>query len=198
MPFMHTQEIELGRASNIGLCAMVFMTAALLLVFILAGPALSAPKAVYKIPKAAKPPPEANKSGSGAGKSAPGVKETKAPVKPKYVYNPKGKPDPFKPFIAEQEELDEARRKEPRTYLETLELSQLELIAIIESPKGNWAMVRDGKGIGYSIRKGTAIGTRDGVVAEINGKEIVVKERHRDLKGKTKVKYVRKGLHVTQ
>jgi hypothetical protein len=190
--------------------------------------AQSAPKVVYKVSKSADAKPADTKSveseeteaketetkgseikgsetkraetqgGPPAQVAGFGGGETGVPSKPVYVYNPAGKTDPFKPFIAEQEEAEEPRGGEPRTYLETLELSQLDLIAIVETSNGNWAMVRDGKGIGYTIRKGTRIGVHGGVVEAIGGKEIVIRESHRDYKGKTTVKYVRKALPSPQ
>ena len=90
--------------------------------------------------------------------------------------------------------VEEKKRRKPKTYLETLDLSQMDLIAIIISPKGNWAMVRDAKGLGYVIRKGTLIGTNEGVVDEIREKEVVVRERHRDYRGRVKTKDVAKKL----
>ena len=100
-----------------------------------------------------------------------------------HSYDPTGRIDPFKSFIAEQEAIEEKKKKEVKTYLETLDLSQLDLIAIILSPKGNWAMVRDSKGLGYVIRKGTPIGINGGIVHEIREKEVVIREEVRDFKG---------------
>lgn len=99
-----------------------------------------------------------------------------------YVYDPTGKTDPFKSFIAEQESVEEKKKRKPKTYLETLDLSQLDLIAIIISQKGNWAMVRDSKGIGHVIRKGTPIGLNEGVVYEIKEKELIVREKRKDFR----------------
>ena len=109
-------------------------------------------------------------------------------------YDPTGKTDPFKSFIAEQEAIEEKKRRKPKTYLETLDLSQMDLIAIIISPKGNWAMVRDAKGLGYVIKKGTPIGINEGVVQEIREKEVIVRERYRDYRGREKTKDVAKKL----
>jgi len=111
-----------------------------------------------------------------------------------YTYDPSGKTDPFKSFIAEQEEMAEKQKRKPRTYLETLDLSQLELIAIITGPKGNYAMVRDSKGVGHVILKGTSIGTNGGVVEKITDKEVVIREEYRDFKGAAKFKDVTKKL----
>lgn len=115
-----------------------------------------------------------------------------------YSYDPRGKTDPFEPFITEME-MEEGKegekKKKPKTYLETLDLSQLELTAIVMSPKGNFAMVRDSKGLGYVIRKGTAIGTNGGVVAEIKEKEVVIHEELKDFRGQKKDKEIVKKLY---
>jgi len=132
-------------------------------------------------------------------KLAPGtVAKTVSQNEESYVYNPVGKPDPFKSFIAKQEAYEKKRKKKkPRTYLETLELSQLDLIAIVISPKGNWAMVRDSKGVGHVIKKGTAIGTNEGVVYKITPDKVIIRERHMDFRGKEVVKEIVKKLHAS-
>ena len=115
---------------------------------------------------------------------------------PKYSYDPTGKTDPFKSFIAEQEEFAEKQRRRPRTYLETLDLSQLELIAVIVGPRGNYAMVKDSKGTGHVITKGTAIGTEGGIVDRITDREVVIKEDYKDFRGNVKQKEITKKLPV--
>lgn len=79
------------------------------------------------------------------------------------------------------------RLRAPRTELQKLKLHQLLLTAIVESPKGEWAMVRDEKGMGYVLKKGTAIGVMGGRVAKISGsqKKIIIKEP-----------YLEKELHI--
>jgi type IV pilus assembly protein PilP len=115
-----------------------------------------------------------------------------------YSYDPEGKTDPFKSFIALMEDAEKKKRRKPKTYLETLDLSQLELIAIIVGPKGNWAMVREAKGLGHVIRKGTPIGTRSGVVHEITDKQVVIREEYKDFKGRTKYKDIAKKVPALQ
>ena len=129
-----------------------------------------------------------------AAKGTEQGKEGVEPEKVRYYYDPTGKTDPFKSFIAEPEEVEEKKKRKPRTYLETLDLSQLELIAIIVGPKGNWAMVRDSKGMGHVIQKGTFIGTRGGVVHQITAKELVVREQYKDFKGNLQEKLIAKTL----
>ena len=111
-----------------------------------------------------------------------------------YFYDPRGKTDPFKSFIAIQEEMEEKKKRKPRTYLETVDLSQLELSVIITSTKGNWAMVRDAKGLGHVIKKGTFIGTNGGIVYEITNKAIIIREEYRDFRGRKKFKDIPKKL----
>jgi len=127
--------------------------------------------------------------GQAAAPGEPAKSEEK-----KYSYDPSGKTDPFKSFIAEQEEMAEKQKRKPRTYLETLDLSQLELIAVITGPQGNYAMVRDSKGVGHVLVKGTSVGTNGGVVEKITDREVVIREEYRDFRGATKFKDVTKKL----
>ena len=79
------------------------------------------------------------------------------------------------------------RMREPRTELQKLNLAQLTLTAIIQDGSKSWAMVRDEKGMGYILKKGTAIGTMGGRVAKISGvqKKVIVNEP-----------YLEKELHI--
>ena len=111
-----------------------------------------------------------------------------------YFYDPTNLTDPFKSFIAKMEEVEEKKRQKPKTYLETLELSQLALIAIIIGPKGRWAMVREAKGTGHIIKEGTPIGTNGGVVYEINDKAVIIREEYKDFKGELKYRDIAKTV----
>jgi type IV pilus assembly protein PilP len=106
-----------------------------------------------------------------------------------YIYDPTGKTDPFKSFIATREEKEKERAK---TYLETLELSQLNVVVIVISPKNKWAMVQDSKGVGHVIKEGTLIGTNNGVVYKITQGEIIVREEYKDFRGQTQYREISK------
>jgi Tfp pilus assembly protein PilP len=100
-----------------------------------------------------------------------------------YIYDPTGKTDPFKSFISMREEKKEKDNARPKTELETLELSQLNLVVIVISPSGRWAMVKDSKDVGHIIKEGTLIGTNGGFVYKINEGEVIIREEYTDFKG---------------
>jgi Tfp pilus assembly protein PilP len=120
------------------------------------------------------------------------------PKKPKpsgYIYDPTGKPDPFKPFIVEvkrrKEEADKAIQP-----LQKYELSQLKLVAVIWNIDNPRALVEDSAGMGYIITKGSYIGNNQGRVTGILQNEIVVTEVSADFFGTTKTKETRIKLHT--
>ncbi len=77
--------------------------------------------------------------------------------------------------------------KEAKTELQNLGLSQLTVTAIIQAGDVAWAMVRDERGRGFVLKKGTHIGTNGGVVSRIaiTEKKIIIKEP-----------YLEKGLYI--
>ena len=159
------------------------------LVFFVFEMALASQEVIYKEPR---PPKNIFEEDKESGKPEEAVGERKKEIT--YIYDPTGKTDPFKSFIAIQEEMEEKKKRKPRTYLETVDLSQLELSVIITSTKGNWAMVRDSKGLGHVIKKGTFIGTNGGIVHEITDKAVIIREEFRDFRGRKKFKDIPKNL----
>jgi len=115
----------------------------------------------------------------------PKVKEVEEAVV--YSYDASNKVDPFKSFIVIKKELEEKEEKKPKTYLETLEISQLTISAIVSTSEGNWALVRDSKGDGHIIKVGTSIGKKGGKVIGIQGKQVIVRESHTDFRGRKKI-----------
>jgi type IV pilus assembly protein PilP len=70
------------------------------------------------------------------------------------------------------------------TPLEKLDFSQLKLVAIILSDKGNNAMVEDASGKGYVLKEGTHVGINSGKVSRILKDKIIIEEKLRDPYGK--------------
>ena len=96
------------------------------------------------------------------------------------LYNPVGRIDPFSPLIRSQSESRPAKKKLkkriPRTPLEKMDFSQMKLVAIVKSPKGDRALVEEAGGKGYIISKGTYMGLNAGKVTEIFKDRIVIEE----------------------
>ncbi len=110
-------------------------------------------------------------------------------------YSLEDKTDPFLSYLVKSQQalddLEEARKKklaeeqedmkrrklaaaarlkalmEPKTELQKLDIPQLTLTAIIKGKDRSWALVRDMKGTGYILKKGTPIGKKGGVVEDI-------------------------------
>jgi type IV pilus assembly protein PilP len=108
------------------------------------------------------------------------------------LYNPAGKVDPFEPLFKDrpsQKKIKKSNRKkrQPRTPLERIDISQLKLVGIILASSGNRALVEESSGKGYVIKKGTYIGTNAGRVTDIKKNMVIVEEEYEDVFGKLKV-----------
>jgi type IV pilus assembly protein PilP len=107
------------------------------------------------------------------------------------LYNPENKIDPFMPLFREgpKEEVEvsqkvERQKRIPRTPLERIDLSQLKLVGIIQSPSGNKGLVEEASGKGYIISTGSFIGTNGGRVVEISKDRVIIEEELEDVLGK--------------
>jgi len=123
------------------------------------------------------------------------VEKKKAAEKeePEFTYNPVGKPDPFKPFI--QLTPEKMRKTAFLTPLQKYDISQLKLVAIITLPEGSVALVEDQQGKGYFLKRGTAIGRRDGKVKAIHKDRVIIEEAYSDVLGQAKVNEISLFLH---
>jgi type IV pilus assembly protein PilP len=124
-------------------------------------------------------------------------KELEKKEETEYSYNPAGKPDPFKPFI-QLTPVRGASRNVPMTPLQKFEIGQLKLVAIISLPEGNIALVEDGAGKGYFVKKGTLIGKNDGKVTKIFKDKVVIEEIYQDVFGQTKTSEISLSLHKAE
>ncbi len=160
-------------------------------------------------PKPAKVPmpPAAKKAITPAPTPAPPPSSMEAKAEPapveKYTYDPKGKPNPFKPLVVEKVEAAptaKARQAaeavlEAATPLERMDLAQLKLVAVIwniSDPKG---MVEDTTGKGYILSIGTPVGKNRGKVTKITSAGIIVTERYETSSGRFKSQEVALKLY---
>ena len=98
-----------------------------------------------------------------------------------YLYSAIGKRDPFRSFF---EEFNEKEKQEGTTELQTFEIDQLKLIAIITGRATPYAMVQDPSGKGHTLTRGTLIGKNWGRVSTITQDCVVVKEEYRNYTGR--------------
>ena len=136
---------------------------------------------------------------------APSPAESKAGLAwlEKYNYDPKGKPDPFRPLIVEKTEAAAPKGRpsaqaalEAGTPLERMDLGQLRLVALIWNILTPKAMVEDDTGKGYILSVGTLIGKNRGNVTQINSSGVLVTERFEDSTGKFKSRQVTLKLYL--
>ncbi|MGH7797154.1 MAG: pilus assembly protein PilP [Candidatus Binatia bacterium] len=107
----------------------------------------------------------------------------KLPVRPAAPVDIRndGARDPFRPMTLPTKV--DSRPRENLSPLERLELSQLKLVGIVWDIKEPRAMVEDTAGLGYIIKVGTPIGSKDGKVRAIHRNEVVVEEFYSDAYG---------------
>jgi Tfp pilus assembly protein PilP len=77
------------------------------------------------------------------------------PVAPPFVYEAKGRRDPFRPLIAPR--LVETKSR-PKTGLAALEVNELKLAGIIWEQRGYFALVEAPNGSGYVLRVNDTVG----------------------------------------
>ena len=112
-------------------------------------------------------------------------------------YDPAGRVDPFEPLFKEEPKVKATasaipagkirKPRPPLTPLEKVDLSQLELKAVLRTPRGNKALVEESSGKGYIIKKGTYIGTRSGTVVSILKDRVIIEEEFEDALGKVTI-----------
>lgn len=115
-----------------------------------------------------------------AAEAAPAAGDAaKAPADERY--NPKGKRDPFEPFIkaAAKGEKDVAAVPPLQRY----DIGELKFVGVIWTARGAHALVEDIAGKGYTVKVGTRIGRGGGVVTRITDGQLFIGEESRESTG---------------
>ncbi|MCX7634212.1 MAG: pilus assembly protein PilP [Syntrophales bacterium] len=114
-----------------------------------------------------------------------------------FSYDPRGKPDPFKPFLEYdatlRKKLEEQRRRQFTSPLQQYPVEQYQLVGIGRSKERKVALVKDVAGKFYELHIGSKIGQQNGRVADIGDNRVTVEETAGLRKGK-KAKPIRKYL----
>ncbi|MCB0331450.1 MAG: pilus assembly protein PilP [Bdellovibrionales bacterium] len=108
-----------------------------------------------------------------------------------FVYDPAEKRDPFAPFNFAPE-ID----TEGKTELEQFSIGQLRLTAVLEGFGDPKAIVESSTGKGFTVRLGTHIGQKNGVVTEILPNKLVIVETETSFTGETKTNTVELKLRI--
>jgi len=109
-----------------------------------------------------------------------------------FGYDPSGRRDPFAPVV---EQLQPGKMDANLPPLQRVNLTELNLIAIVWGAYGYTAMVQTPEGYGYAVRRGTRLGQNNGVVSAITERGIIVQERFTDVYGKKQEREYVKLLH---
>jgi len=170
----------------------------------------SPPPAPVPKPPVGTKPPAASKTGPAAPvqpatpastQAVPPATDTAAPAPPPaqpappYTYVAGNRRDPFRSIIV-------AKGKEAAMDLvhplQQYAVKDLKLVAIVWGQLGASAMLQTPDGKGYTVKIGTAVGNRDGVVSKIKPDQIVIKERYTDIFGERKDESVVLDLHLPE
>lgn len=154
-------------------------------------PAIRPKSEITVIEPAVKQPTQPTADSTVAGTKSPTPEPVvTAKISPDGVpalYNPAGKIDPFEPLFRERAAMAKTKKKikrEPRTPLERIDLSQLKLVGIILAASGNRALVEESSGKGYVVKTGTYIGINGGKIVKIEKELVTVEEQFEDVFGK--------------
>ncbi len=115
-----------------------------------------------------------------------GKAEEKTAEKKEYVYDPTGKRDPFRSAILGES----LRGKETLPPLQRREISELKLIGIIWDRAGYNAMLETPDGKGYTVKIGTIVGPKKGIVRKITKRTVVIEEKYMDIIGEMKMREI--------
>ncbi|MDY0211469.1 MAG: pilus assembly protein PilP [Desulfuromonadaceae bacterium] len=111
---------------------------------------------------------------------------------PKFVYDERGKRDPFTSLLAIKDPV--ADDAEPLTPLQKFGLKEIRLIAIVIGKDEPRAMVEAPDNKAYTLTPGVKIGRNKGVVQAITPNAIIIEERFRDFSGTTRTETKRIAL----
>ena len=115
----------------------------------------------------------------------------------KFQYRLEGRPDPFLPFLSQDNaragEVDdtpiEAEQGKPLTGMQLFEPGQLKLVALLKIGSKNVAMAEDVAGKGYRLDENMLIG-RYGVIDRITSEQVEITESYKTKTGRVVTKEI--------
>jgi type IV pilus assembly protein PilP len=103
-----------------------------------------------------------------------------------YVYEPKGRRDPFLSLV--QVSKPKVQRKPGASPIENYDVDDIKLIAIASDSKQYYALITLPDKKSYTVRKGMTVGLNNGKIKEITKDSVFIQEQVKDYKGQNKTK----------
>jgi len=130
--------------------------------------------------------PVLQKPAAKAETAAVPQQEEKKVEKEAYVYDSKGRRDPFVSLI----DIAKARPQKKRgaTPYETYDVSEIKLSAIAWDSRQYYAMIILPDNKSYTVRKGMTVGLYGGKIQEITRETVLIREMIKDYRGQIKTK----------
>ena len=127
------------------------------------------------------------------GENAGVVETAQGPVEIDFVYDVRGKKDPFRSVFWVVEAVHA-----PRGPLEQYELGQLAVAAIVWETDRPRALIADPSGSAYLVKEGSKIGKNEGLVIHIGDNLVLVKETYIDFAGEQSTQDVEMRIRTSQ
>jgi Tfp pilus assembly protein PilP len=124
--------------------------------------------------------------------SPPATEKTEKTVAPNaYEYNARGRRDPFATLIVKLE----AERKKGAVPIESYDIIEFKLSAILWNKSGYYALVSVPDGKNFTLKEGTTVGLHRGKVYKITKNSVIIREFLKDYRGTVKPKDTVLKLH---
>jgi Tfp pilus assembly protein PilP len=130
-------------------------------------------------PVVEKPMAEKVKS-TEVGKDTKESEESRDVAREEYLYDSKGRRDPFLSLVAESKQ--KPGRKKGATPIEGFGLEEINLLAIAWDKNKYYALIMLPDGKAYTITEGTRLGLQGGKVQKITEDKVVIREYIKDYK----------------
>ncbi len=136
--------------------------------------------------KASQPKPVAEKAKPAVSAPAPPVIEEPKVEKEVFVYEQKGRRDPFLSLVKISKE--KPKRMAGMKPIENYDVDEIKLVAILWDSKEYYALITLPDNKSYTIRKGMTLGLYGGKVEDITKNKVLIREHVKDYRGQPKTK----------
>ncbi|MBI5008162.1 MAG: pilus assembly protein PilP [Bacteroidia bacterium] len=123
------------------------------------------------------------------------IQEPPAVKEESYIYDPKGRRDPFVPLIKIAKRTPGKKGVVVGT-LESYDIADFKLIAVINKEKGQYyALLLTPDNKSFTVKEGIVLGLNNGKIKKIASNNVVIEEYIRDYKGELRPRQVVLELH---